>query len=46
MSLEGVRGRKRRSRIGGGKALSLEDFTALIAYGNNELGAAGFDGTE
>src|ERR1700726_3716461 len=46
LAQEGPRGRKRRGRISGGEALLGEDVSALVAYGTNELGAAGLDSTE
>src|ERR1700722_8628519 len=39
-------GRERRGRISGGEAIVREDFTALVADGNDKLGPAGFDTTK
>src|SRR5882762_9754826 len=40
---ESVRGRERRGRIGSGEALVREDFAAVVADGNDKLGASGFN---
>ncbi len=46
LPLEGVRGRERRGRIGSGEALVREDFAAVVADGNDKLGAPGFNTTK
>ena len=43
---QGTRGRKGWGGIGGWEAFQLEDAAAVIADGDDELGAAGFDGAQ
>jgi hypothetical protein len=43
---ESLRGRERRGWISGGEALVREDFAAVVADGNDKLGASGFNTTK